>query len=161
MKLVTQNVDGLHGEYPNEQLVEIHGRLGMLKCISEGGYVNESIKRMRPFWAILLSTCWLASPIVIVSLTNLHAKKYACRGMKERGSVRQRRSMQPAFGCACMRACMCVVHASCMRACVPYLAELPSMVSVEQDCCIVGDAKLFQMVQYPANFKVHKGDRGL
>lgn len=64
---MTQNVDGLHGEYPNEQLVEIHGRLGMLKCISEGGYVNESIKRMRPFWAILLSTCWLASPIVIVS----------------------------------------------------------------------------------------------
>lgn len=67
MKLVTQNVDGLHGEYPNEQLVEIHGRLGMLKCISEGGYVNESIKRMRPFGVILLSTCWLASPIVIVS----------------------------------------------------------------------------------------------
>lgn len=36
LKVVTQNVDGLHDGCPPEQLVEVHGRLGLLKCVAEG-----------------------------------------------------------------------------------------------------------------------------
>ena len=36
VKLITQNVDGLHSGCPQDQLVEVHGRLGLLKCITDG-----------------------------------------------------------------------------------------------------------------------------
>ena len=36
LQVVTQNVDGLHDGVPSEQLVEVHGRLGLNKCIRDG-----------------------------------------------------------------------------------------------------------------------------
>jgi len=35
LNLITQNVDGLHAQVPDDQKVEAHGRLGLFKCLPE------------------------------------------------------------------------------------------------------------------------------
>lgn len=40
VRVITQNVDGLHAgsipAVPAERLAEVHGRLGLLKCVADG-----------------------------------------------------------------------------------------------------------------------------